>query len=116
MKSCTIILIHQFPPDLGLNTIWVVEEWGVGVELQWQFNDSCYDVTSVELEVTGDLKESIYTNSNGTSIRLEDLLPMHQYTITAYVIYDSGRRSDGATVEFRTDSVLCKLSLVHQPR
>ncbi len=82
-----------------------MEEWGFGVDLRWVFNDSCYDVTSVELELTGDLEDSIYTNSNVTSKRLEDLLPKRQYTITAYVIYDNGQKSDGATVEFRTDNV-----------
>ncbi len=104
-------LIARFPSDPGVTTIWVVQEWGFGVELRWVFNDSCYIVTSVELELTGDLEDSIYTNSNVTSTRLEDLLPKRQYTITAYVIYDNGRRSDGATVEFRTDNVPRRFSL-----
>ena len=98
-------MISLSSPDPGIGQIWVVEEWGFGVELRWVFSDSCYDVTSVELQLTGDLQDSFYTNSNATSTRLEALLPKRQYTITAFVIYEDGRKSDGEQVAFRTDTV-----------
>ncbi len=98
--------------DPDIREIWIVQEWGFGVELRWLFNESCYRISSVELQLTGDLEDSVYTNSNVTSARLEDLLPKRQYSVNAYVIYENGRKSDGARrVDFRTDTVPSKFKI-----